>query len=459
MLSLLDIAERVQKGPKMDEKEWDLTLFKTVNEIANKYGIKPPDDVSFFNLNDSLIENAYEAGIEFLANMGLYCITTRRVVKFDENEIRSAIEEAPNEITVGEGRDARVIKQKKPEGNERLNHCPGHHAPFSEELAPLIVKNYAQIATGDYLEGFNFGVVDGRKIFGIASEAYASKREVSWMREGIRKAGRPGMAIAYYPINTKASTLIAPIDPEYGLRRTDGILLSLLPSSKMELDMLTAAIVYEEYGCFKINGGGDSAVGGFAGGTEGCVVESIAKTIAGWLVYRDVISVPGVWDIRKTTAKTLEARPEYYWGWSLVLQTLNTKTNSICMGDCVGSRSGPGTETHLLEIGLCAVHNAINGANLWVNRQARARMDASQTPLEPEFMWEIADATIKAGITRKEGNTIIRKIAAITDGREIENGPDHIQECYDLVHHKPKEAYHQIYLKVKKIFREAGVPV
>ena len=284
MISLLDVAERVQKGPKMDEKKWDLTLFKKLNEYAKKYGIKYPDDSSYFNLDDDMAEGALEAAVEFLVDMGIYCVTTRRVVKFEEKEIRDAIEDAPSEITVGEGRDVRVIKQRKCEGNERVNQCPGHHAPFSEEMAPLIVKNYAQIAQADYLEGFNFGVVDGRRILGTPTEAYAAKREVSWMREGIRKAGRPGMAIAYYPINTKASTLIAPIDPDYGLRRTDGVLLSILPDTKMEQDMLTAAIVYEEYGCFKVNGDGCGAIGGFCGGAEGAIIEAIVNTIGGWLV-------------------------------------------------------------------------------------------------------------------------------------------------------------------------------
>ena len=124
-----------------------------------------------------------------------------------------------------------------------------------------MVKNFAQIPRGDYLEGFNFAVVDGREIFGPPLEAYAARREVAWLREGIRKAGRPGMAIAYYPINTRAATMIAPLDPVSGLRRTDGVILSPLPDIKVETDLLTAAIVYEDYGCFRINHGALALVG------------------------------------------------------------------------------------------------------------------------------------------------------------------------------------------------------
>ena len=458
MLSLLAVAERLQKGPKMDEKQWDMTTFKHVTASAQKYGLKYPHDGTYFNFDDDLPGAALEAAIAYLVEMGLYCVSNRRILKFDEQEIRTAIRDAPNEVILGEGRDARLIRQRSYEGWEHICQCPGHHAPFSEEMASLIVKNWAQIAHGDYLEGFNFTSVDGLPLSGMAMEAYAARREVAWMREGIRKAGRPGMAIAYYPINTTASALIAPMDPDYGLRRTDGILLSTLPDAKIELDMLTAAIVYEDYGCFKINGGADGTIGGFFGGAEGAVIESLVKTIGGWLAYRDVMATSGAFDLRYTTAKKMEVRPEKMWAASVVLQALNQETNFITLGGNA-SQAGPGTAMHLVELGIMGVQHAINGAHLYMNRQGRARMNASQTPLEAEFQWEVAMATVKAGIKRKEGNRIIKELAAIIEGQDVENGPDHINDCYDLVHHKPKEAYHRIYLDVRQKFREAGIPL
>jgi hypothetical protein len=159
-------------------------------------------------------------------------VSTQRIVEFDRQEIQVSIREAPHEVRIGEGKDARIYKQKKIEGNELLNQCPGILAPFTEEIAPLVVKNYAQIAAADFIGGFNFTVVDGREIFGPPLETYASRRAASWMREGIRMAGRPGMSIMHYPISTRSAALIAPIDPDYGLRRTDGILLAMLPDVK-----------------------------------------------------------------------------------------------------------------------------------------------------------------------------------------------------------------------------------
>ena len=36
MLSLLDIAERSQSGPKMSEMDWDMGLFHKMTELANQ---------------------------------------------------------------------------------------------------------------------------------------------------------------------------------------------------------------------------------------------------------------------------------------------------------------------------------------------------------------------------------------------------------------------------------------
>ena len=243
MLSLLDIAERMQKGPKMDENEWNMGLFHKMNELTQKYELYYPKDGPVFNLDDALADRAYRAAVDFLVERGVYCTTTGRVIQFTEQEVLSTVKGMPKEVTVGEGRDARVLKQRQLEEKEGLNHCPGHHAPFMEELGPLVVKSFAEIPTTDYLEGFNFPEVDGREIFGMPMEVYAAKREAAWMRQGVAKAGRPGLAIAYYPINTRAADLIAPIDPENGLRTCDGILLSVLPDIKVEQDYVTAAIV------------------------------------------------------------------------------------------------------------------------------------------------------------------------------------------------------------------------
>jgi len=443
MLSLLDIAERSQRGPKVEESAWDMGLFRTMGELSRKYEIAPPDNDTFINEDDALADRAFEAALEFLADAGIYCITTGRVIQFSRQELDDAIKEIPGKVIVGEGRDARVIRQIALGEREHIHQCPGHHAPFSEEYAPLVVKNFAQIQTGDYLEGFNFNRVDGREVFGMPIEAYAGRREVAWMREGVRKAGRPGMAIAYYPISTRSAVLIAPMDPDYGLRRTDGILLSVLPDVKVEHDLLTAAIVYGDYGCFKVNGGGGGMVGGFCGGPEGAIIEGLAKSLGGFIVYRDTICNAGVGELASTTTRTMSLNARASWAASVTHQALHRHTNMVCFGGGLNS-AGPGTETHLWEMAFGAIRAPICGYNLYVCRQGRAQMNASQTPLEAEFVYEVAEATMRTGLDGGQAGELLRGVAAKVEGKAPEE-PLHISDCYDLVHHRPSPEYKRIH--------------
>ncbi|MGA2464171.1 MAG: monomethylamine:corrinoid methyltransferase [Thermodesulfobacteriota bacterium] len=453
MISLLDIAERTQTGEKVEEKTWDMEFFQTISGLVKKYRIQYPGGDSYINVDDSLVERAFEAGLECLERLGIYCITTRRRVKLNREEIMTAIREAPNEILMGEGRDRRIWKQRKVEEKEMLNVCPGHHTPYTEDLAGLIIKNFAQIPRTDFIEGFNFSKVEDRDIIGPPMEVYASRREVGWMREGVRKAGRPGLAIVYYPINTRAEDLICVMDPDCGLRRTDGILLSLLPDLKMEQDMLSAAIVYEEYGCFKLSGS-FAIAGGFCGGIEGAIVEGIVKPIAAMIAYRDYIHYTGIEHVHMLNGRQILI-PGVNWARSVVNQALNRFTHTICMRWIIPT-SGAGTELNLLEIAMQSTEAPINGMNLYAPRHCRTTTNHGQTPLEAEWMIEVSDAVIEQAFDRKSANEFIGKLAKRFEGAKPQDGYS-VTECYDLVHHNPKPEYEKVYMGVKKELKEMGL--
>ena len=454
MISLLDIAERSQKGRKMAEDSWNMSLFNKISELVKRYGIPNyTSDTPFLNLDDELTERVFHAGVDLLVEHGVYCITTDRVVEFTRKEVLDAINESPSEIIVGEGKDARVMKQRKVEGKEPLNFCPGHHSPFTEELAPLVVKNFAQIPRADFIEGFNFVEVDGREILGAPMEVYAARRQMSWMRAGIRKAGRPGLSIVFYPITTRAEVLMAAIDPVDGLRRGDGILTSVLPDEKIEHDLLAAAIACEDCGLWRISGS-LSMAGGFCGGADGAIIEGIAKPLTAMICYRAYVNYTGVENVRTVSAMTIPLQP-LNWARSVVNQALNRHTNIICM-EWVIPTAGPGTETNLLEVAVRSIEATINGANLYAPRHSRAQMNAGQTPLEGEFMVEVSDATLAAGIDRERGSEILVQLARQLKDKHPEPGMS-IQECYDLVNHRPTPEYEKIHLKVKEQLTSLGL--
>jgi len=454
LISLLDIAERTQKGRKMPEDAWNMSLFRKISELVKKYDIPNyTKDTPFLNLDDELPERVFQAGVDLLVEHGVYCITTGRIVELSREEVLEAIRESPKELLVGSGKDARVMKQRKVEGTEPLNFCPGHHSPFTQDLAPIVVKNFAQIPRTDFIEGFNFTEVDGHEIFGAPLEAYAARREISWMREGIRKAGRPGLSVVLYPITTRAEVLMAAIDPVDGLRSGDGMLTSVLPDEKIEHDLLAAAIACEDQGLWRISGS-FSMAGGFCGGVDGAMVEAISKPLTAMICYRAYVNYTGVENVSTVSALSIPLQP-LNWARSVVNQSLNRYSNIICMAWIIPT-SGPGTESSLLEVAFRTIEATINGANLYAPRHSRARMNAGQTPLEGEFMIEVSDATLAAGLDRQRGGELLEKLTKKLAGRHPEPGFA-IQECYDLVNHKPSPDYERIHQQVKEQLTELGL--
>ena len=66
MLSLLDIAERTQKGPKVEGNTWNMGLFRKMNELTERYQLYYPKDNPVFNFDDSMADRSFRDAIDFL---------------------------------------------------------------------------------------------------------------------------------------------------------------------------------------------------------------------------------------------------------------------------------------------------------------------------------------------------------------------------------------------------------
>lgn len=450
-ISLLEIAERSLKGPRMAEKDWELSLFKQISSYVDKYGIKY-DGSEFFNTNETILEHVLEGAIDFITKNGVYCITTNRCIQFEEHEILDAIKDTPKAVIMGEGKETRIFRQRKIEEDEPVGVCPGHHSPFSSDIVPSVIKNFAQIPRTDFLEGPNLLECNGWEISSIPTEAYASMREARWLKEGVREAGRAGLSVLYYPIHTRASTMLAGMAD---LGAGDGVLLSVLPDVKVEHDLLTAAVVSEEKGNYRVSGS-FALAGGFCGGPEGGIFESVLKTIAGILCYHVQIHYVGVEHTKSVSAMEIMMQP-LNWARSVVFQTLNTKTNAICMLWAIPS-SGPCTEQSLWEHAIRAIESIINGGNIYAPRHVRTDVNLGQTPLEAEWLIEVSDAVIRSGYNTREkaGRLLEQIINEKLVGKVPERGKT-ILECYDLIKHEPKKEYRELYDRIKLELSEMGL--
>jgi hypothetical protein len=447
MLSLLEVAERTRQGPRMADMDWNMGLYAKMNELAQRYEIEVPPNSwdHFHNEDDALAERALQAGIAFLVESGTYCIQTERAVRFTEAEIRESVAASPRQVVMGEGDEARVMG----EGPIDLPPMRGTqylHGPFEDEIVGDVAKCYIETIGCSYLEGYNYRQLDGREIHGVPLEVAAAKRQVARLRRAFEELGRPGMALVFYPISTADAVLTAPIDPFKGLRPTDGILLSPLPDAKLDMDHLTAAIIYEQYGAVAKNGGGYSMAGGFCGGIAGAIIETIAKAIVAWMTLRDVINGGGIGNTLSMRQKNVVVQPILSWGSSVCAQAL-AKLNPLWGGNGwntsagIGSSSGPGSHTHLWEIAMGAIGaGAIDrepSGNRW---HIATTMNARHTPYETVYAREVAAATRRAGVTPEQIPALMKKLTPVLEAMPVEAGRD-IRECYDIKANRPLDWY------------------
>jgi len=91
MLNFFEIYERALNGPIMSEKDFDMKVFfPRLNEVLQAYDIRY-DKEHPVPYDDSNADNLFNAAVDFLSQVGVYCQDTNRVMQFGRREILEAV--------------------------------------------------------------------------------------------------------------------------------------------------------------------------------------------------------------------------------------------------------------------------------------------------------------------------------------------------------------------------------
>jgi len=194
MPNLIDFMERATSGPIVSEDNFNLKILipnvrKTVKEFNISY--TPENPVS---ADDDLAERLFEAAIEFVLRTGVYCDDTNRVIQFERDEIKEAVENLPEGSYFGEGPDRRLFRSRKPEDARP----PGCHigtgiVASSEDIALAQVEGYGRIPQANSISIPAFNRVGGMQVIsGSPLEIHATISAVQAGRKALTRAGRPG---------------------------------------------------------------------------------------------------------------------------------------------------------------------------------------------------------------------------------------------------------------------------
>jgi len=449
MISFETVMERAFTGPLCSEQDFELQVFvPNLRRVVDKYAIKydPENPVP---ADDELADRVWAAAMEFLSETGVYCTDTERIIRFTNDEIEQAFKEGPCGVVFGEGKDAKAMPRRLPEDKTPPWCSVGAGgSPVSSEWNLLnLVKTYAKNPLGDSITTPSLTKVDGQTVVaGSPLAVEGAIRTVLLSREGLRRAGRPGMPIVNgVATGVRSQEHIA--GHRFGFRTTDALEIGTFHEMKVDFDSLNkvayslaaGSLIFAENGVI---------LGGLSGGPAGTAVVTSAYNPVDLLILHGAVQHPFPTHFDLGTTSTRDT----IWARSLANQAV-TRNSPVPVVNIGYAGAGPMTKMVFYEFAAWVIGAVVSGGSIEVGGSARGTAVDYTSPMEPLFASEVAHAV--AGMSRKEANGIVIALLDKYES-ELQNPPaaQKYQECFDISTGAPSKEFIELYHEVKREMTE-----
>jgi methylamine---corrinoid protein Co-methyltransferase len=448
---VLDLSN---SGVYLDEETWDLEkVAATTRKLVKKYGIVWDPGI-LIPEDPKLLASLFEAGIELASRLGVYIRDTHRIVPYGMDLIRFGLESMPRELTMGEGKDARILFARKVMDDRApliWGGSPGTSLP--EDLFLAIETSYAQERNIDMLATGSLATVDGREVrTGTPLELMATQRELKLLRKTIENAGRPGMGLMGAESSVSAYGDLSVANPAL-LRSSDAHLIPMQNELKVDYTSLMKTANSIEYG-MRNSSLACVIVGGLGGDAPGSAVLNIASfALSNLVCLADFHSCHPI-HIRHVATTTRSV----LWVESVVCQAFSQHAPCIIFGDSY-PKSGALTKELLYEVAANAIVISVSGGHL----KGPASADGlwpNCTGLEARWMGEIGQAVTRQHLDQNEANALVNKLINkyehVFDLPEGNPGKP-FNQAYDLETIQPRREWSLMYEEVKEEVQAMGL--
>ncbi len=460
--SFWEVMDRAcNTGAMTPVKDFDMKVFNTSVRLAKEHGIDY-DPETYVPSDDSLADDVWRAGFELFCEVGAYCLTSGRNIRFDETEVTSALSEVRGEVEIGEGGERRLVTRRGIEGAKPPIIIGGViESDFPE--GENFVKLYQSIAQEPLIDGLYVGpplhTSEGRTLrLSSPLDIHLGRNMAAWAREAFRRAGRPGLHF----VSACPSALgdISACNQENGVRKSDGLFVSLTAELKTDYDALGKIAYSLDYGCIRATHGG-SVIGGWAGGPESAAVVSVADFLAAAMLYHHR-SGPVYGDHGLTRCPgpvpNSSVNPGM-WGTELTGQAIARNYRGV-NGRFFLTAAGPGTEMQLREVAALCLASLASGRDLFCGGGVRRYKVKPMlgSPLENRFHAELGYSA--AGIKRVDANLLVKQLVdRYKDKITKDGGPIGytFDEMYNLETLTPKKQFLDVYNAVKREVEDMGI--
>jgi methylamine--corrinoid protein Co-methyltransferase len=386
--------------------------------------------------------------------MGAYNMSTQRRVLFSRDEVEEAVALAPKDFSVGTGNDAKVMRKRGVESEiPCMIHSGPTGTPCSEQFHPFILESCAQESLVDCLGAGSVSTYMGEKIIpGTPLEILGVQRDAAVAREATRKAGRPGMHINDVASPLTCAGKISTINPEWGMRPTDGLLVSQMVELKIDYDQLSRAARMRTVGMHIVDLM-TPLVGGLGGGPQGTAIVTIACHLLGVMCYSAAYHVYGHMHLLESTDTDRMGLWVYSTGGQAL--ALNTPIQSI---NAIYTQAGLGTEEVLWEIAAASVATTVSGLHQGGVGATGGSKEDHTSGLENRFNAQVSHSSL--GMSREEANGyVLEFLSHYEESHKNPPAGKSFSNLYKLDPLEPTEEWLDIYNKVSEAIMKTGLDI
>ncbi len=444
----MDFQNRVLNGPVKKSDEFDLEYAMKIREIVEKYDIKyDPEELI---VDDETADRVFDAGVELLAEVGIYHMDTQRVIKFTKEEILELAAErkaAPSKATFGKDDDEMIIEYRTGEDTRPPVLYSGAPAVTTEEDFIPYVLSFAQEKE---VEGM--GIMPGLAKLGniepkagTLSEIHVALWEQEQLLKVLKMVDRPGLNMGLLATASELGAIYECIKPGRREPWNTQIGIHIIPEMKLDWGVLLKAHFCQDRGIIPWQSA-MTMIGGLcrdaADGAVGMVANMLGQISYG---HGPTLSIfPNHMDGSWGTLST-------HWCGGAALRASERNIKAATGSSISGAyHTWRHPVSFLQSSAIATVYTACGLSYAWI---------AGHTGLEACLIGEVMKVT--SGMDKAKANELAKNIQAKVDERLGEvTAQKAFLEAYDWDGKttKPKPDYEAGMMKVKEELAGMGMP-
>ena len=244
MIPLFDFQRRSQRGKVMKAQDFDMAFAMKVRDLVARHAIAFDRDQLI--VDDKTADAVFNAGVDLLAEIGLYQLDTQRVIEYTRDEILAFAAERmadPARVTMGRGDDEVTLAFRTADEERPPTLYVGAAGVITEEE---FVPKMTSIARERRIKGMGIAggiskVGDVVPEAGTLSEIDCALWEQERLREVLESVGRPGLSLGLLCTASTAAATMACIDGDFRGPHNTHIGIHIMPEQKVNWERFILA--------------------------------------------------------------------------------------------------------------------------------------------------------------------------------------------------------------------------